>query len=128
VKICQKIYINPGIDFCLFVSFVLKQKLDKDVFISSGQSVKRRFDSKHKYMYSEVYITKMLEIDDNIFAVVGNRVFKLSVGILLDTSCATFVANLFPYSYAVEDPVRIRVRIGPSHPLVCRTRRLNGDP
>jgi hypothetical protein len=31
-------------------------------------------------------------------------------------------------SFLHMKPVRIRVRIGPPHPLVCCKRRLNGDP
>jgi hypothetical protein len=30
--------------------------------------------------------------------------------------------------FVLSPPVRIRVRIGPPHPLVCRKRRLIGDP
>ena len=42
--------------------------------------------------------------------------------ILKNVQCNFTVSLLSPLG---EGPVRIRVRIGPPHPLVCRKRRLN---
>jgi hypothetical protein len=61
--------------------------------------VKYHSDSTHKY--SE--IEKMLEfLIDNIYVVVGGKVFQQSVGIPMGTNCVPLLADLFLYSYEAE--------------------------
>ena len=39
---------------------------------------------------------------DNIFVIVGGRVFQKTVGILVGTNCAPLIADLFRYSYEAD--------------------------
>ena len=39
---------------------------------------------------------------DNIFVIVGGRVFQKTVGIHMGTNCAPLLADLFPYSYEAD--------------------------
>jgi hypothetical protein len=39
---------------------------------------------------------------DNIYVVFGNQVFQQSVGIAMGTNCASFLGDLFLYSYEAE--------------------------
>jgi hypothetical protein len=39
---------------------------------------------------------------DNIFAMLGGRVFQQTVGIPMDTNCAPLLADLFLYSYETD--------------------------
>ena len=53
---------------------------------------------------SKAYIIKMVGffIIDNIFAMFSRRVFQLTVGILIDSNCDPLLAELCPYSYAID--------------------------
>ena len=63
--------------------------------------VKEHSDSKNKY--SEDGIIKMLEfLVDNIFAVLGGKVFQQIVGIPMGTICASLLADIFLYSHEAE--------------------------
>jgi hypothetical protein len=53
--------------------------------------------------YSKVEIKNMLEfLIDIIYVVVGGHVFQQYVGIIMGTSCAPLLADLFLYSYEAE--------------------------
>ena len=59
--------------------------------------VKERSYSKSKY--TEDDIIKMLEfLVDNIFMVFAGKVFQQIFGILMGTSCASLLADIFLYS------------------------------
>ena len=63
--------------------------------------VKEHSDSKNKC--TEDDIVNMLEfLVDNIFVVFGGKVFKQIVGIPMGTNCASFLADIFLYSYEAE--------------------------
>jgi hypothetical protein len=63
--------------------------------------VKHHSDSMHKY--SEVRIKDMLEfLIDNIYIVLGGRVFQQSVGTPMGTNCAPLLADLFLYFYEAD--------------------------
>ena len=58
-------------------------------------------DSKNKY--TEDNIINMLEfLVDNIFVVLGGKVFQQIVGIPMGTNCAPLLADIFLYSYEAE--------------------------
>jgi hypothetical protein len=60
--------------------------------------VKHHSDSTK--IFSETDIFNMLEfLIDNIFAMFGGRVFQQTVGIPMDTNCASLLADLFLYSH-----------------------------
>jgi hypothetical protein len=42
------------------------------------------------------------DLIDNIFAMLGGRVFQQTVGIPMDTNCAPLLADLFLYSYETD--------------------------
>ena len=58
---------------------------------------------KGKICYSEEQVISMLEfLIDNIFVSFGGTLFQQVVGILMGTSCAPLLADLFVYSYESE--------------------------
>jgi hypothetical protein len=58
-------------------------------------------DSTHKY--SEIEIKKMLEfLIDNIYVVVGGKVFQQPVGIPMGTTYAPSLVDLFLHLYKAE--------------------------
>jgi hypothetical protein len=63
--------------------------------------VKNHSDSAKKF--SETDIINMLEfLIDNIFVILGGRVFQQTVDIPMGTNCAPLLADLFIYSYAAD--------------------------
>jgi hypothetical protein len=63
--------------------------------------VKHHSDSTKKF--SETDIFNMFEIlFDNIFAMLGGRIFQQTAGIPLGTNCASLLADLFLYSYEAD--------------------------
>ncbi len=63
--------------------------------------VKHHSDSTKKF--SETDIFNMLEfLIDNIFVMLGGRVFQQTVGIPMGTNCAPLLADLFLYSYEAD--------------------------
>ena len=58
------------------------------------------FVKHHSEKFSETDFINMLEfLIDNIFAMLGGRVFQQIVGISMGTSCDLLLAYLFLYSY-----------------------------
>ena len=65
--------------------------------------MKEHSDSKDKYMHSEDDKIKMLEfLVENIFFVFTGKVFQQTFGIPMGTDCATFLADIFLYTYEAE--------------------------
>ena len=63
--------------------------------------VKEHSDSKNKY--TEDDIISMLEfVVDNIFVVLGGKVFQQIVDIPMGTNCAPLLADIFLYSYEAD--------------------------
>ena len=53
-----------------------------------------------KYGHKLCELIELLEyLRDNIFIMVGNKVFKQHVGIAMDTNCAPLLANLYLFYY-----------------------------
>ena len=64
-----------------------------------GQILLCRKQSDSTKKFSEADIINMLEfLIDNIFAMLGGRVFQQTVGIHMGTNCAPLLADLFFYS------------------------------
>jgi hypothetical protein len=62
---------------------------------------KNHSDSTKKF--SETDIINLLEfLIDNIFVILGGRVFQQTVGIPMGTNCAPLLADLFLYSYEAD--------------------------
>ena len=63
--------------------------------------VKHHSDSPKKFSESDIF--NMLEfLIDNIFVMLGERVFQQTVGIPMDRNCAPLLADLFLYSYEAD--------------------------
>ena len=83
--------------------FKLKGKLRELVQLCfiKNYFVKHHSDSTKKF--SETDIFNMLEfLIDNIFVMLGGRVFQQTVSIPMDTNCAPLLADLFLYSYEAD--------------------------
>ena len=64
---------------------------------------KKPHSDSTKKKFSETDIIKIFEIlIDNIFVLFGGRVFKQTVDIPMGTKCASFLADLFLYSYEID--------------------------
>jgi hypothetical protein len=61
------------------------------------------YHSDYTKKFSETDIFNMLEfLIDNIFVMLGGRVFQQTVDIPMGTNCAPLLANLFLYSYEAD--------------------------
>jgi hypothetical protein len=80
--------------------FVNKNGIQKYKFLMIGKNIYFvRHHSDNPYKYSDADIKGMLGfLVDNIYVVLGDRVFQQSAGIPMGTNCAPLLADLFLYS------------------------------
>src|SRR3982751_6633898 len=62
-------------------------------------SNKREKNSDVTFVESETLIKMINWLVDNIYVIVGDKVFRQVIGIPMGTDCAPFLANLFLFSY-----------------------------
>ena len=63
--------------------------------------VKKHSDFTKKF--TDIDTINVLEsLIDNIFAMIGGRVFQQTIGIPMSTNCAPLIANLFLYAYETD--------------------------
>jgi hypothetical protein len=65
--------------------------------------VKNHSDSTKKFSETDIISMQKFVIDNiHVFVIFGERVFQQTVGILMGTSCAPLLADLFLYSYEAD--------------------------
>ena len=68
---------------------------DRSYFVKNHSDFTKKF--------TDIDTINVLEsLIDNIFAMIGGRVFQQTVGIPMSTNCAPLIANLFLYAYEAD--------------------------
>ena len=83
--------------------FLTLSQVDTNIFCQEGTDLILLKNTHSTNKFSETDIINMLEfLIDNIFVMLGERVFQKTVGIPMGTNCAPPLADMFIYSYEAD--------------------------